>query len=242
MNISGNLNNQQVQYPLVPYEAANTNRFGQTTDNVTLQGQAPKEEINTVQGRKWFSFMSGLFRHSNTTLDVHNEIEPKATDKDLSAKDSSSAVKVNKGEMAARYTNNILLHLVGSDGPALMSIAANAGNLPHFLAPLLGPFNAINSATGIASIVADMRETAGTFHNPSATKTDKIMDASHLILGDFVSTAASLLPMVTPLTDPIAMTFFVGGQMMGMGMDIAKTAYDISRNGQQSVYQPAKQD
>ncbi|MCE1245728.1 MAG: hypothetical protein LWY06_03695 [Firmicutes bacterium] len=199
-------------------------------DNVSSFASS-ESEIKTTSDRKWYSFLTGLFKHTFGDSKAHDSLKPKPTDK--------AADGVNKGEMAARYTNNILLHLVGSDTPALMSIAANAGTLPSFLAPLLGPFNAINTATGIASIAADMRETAGTFRNPSATKMDKIMDASHLVLGDMVSTAASMLPMVTPLTSPVVMTMFVGGQLLGLGMDVAKTAYDISRNGQQSAYKAA---
>jgi hypothetical protein len=149
---------------------------------------------------------------------------------------------LNKMEMGARYTNNLALHLAFSDGPALLSIAANTTGLPPGLDGALGFFNVFNTFTGVAAIAADIRETRGTFRNPNATQLDKIMDVTHLVAGDVVSTAASLVPVIAPLTGPIAMGFFVGGQLVGVGMDLLKTGYDFKRKGQQSAAPPAPQE
>lgn len=142
---------------------------------------------------------------------------------------------VNRKEQAARYTNNLILHLGVSDTPAVLSIIANYGFLPASFNPALAVFNSLNAATGVASIVADVRETAGTLRNPKATKTDKVMDIVHLIGGDLVSTAASMLPLVSSMNTPLAQGVFIGGQLLGIGLDVAKTAYDFSRKGQQSA-------
>lgn len=142
---------------------------------------------------------------------------------------------INKMEMTARYTNNIALHLLLSDAPAVMSMVANAGVLPPTFGPVLDAFNTINVATGVVAIAADLRETRGTLLNPNATRLDKTMDVTHLVAGDVLSTVASLTPLVTPLSNPAAMAFFVGGQVVGIGMDIAKTVYDFRRKGQQSA-------
>lgn len=142
-----------------------------------------------------------------------------------------------KAEMAARYTNNVVLHLIGSDGPAALSIAANLVTLPAGLTHFLDAFNVVNTATGVLSIAADLRETHGTFQNPHATELDRRMDVAHLVAGDCLSTAASLTPLITPLAGhPAALAFFVGGQLVGIGMDVAKTVYDFKRKGQQSVH------
>ena len=61
------------------------------------------------------------------------------------------------------------------------------------------------------------------------------MDVAHLVAGDILSTVASMTPLVFPLSNPLAMGFFVGGQAVGIGLDIAKTVYDFKRKGQQSV-------
>ncbi len=146
-------------------------------------------------------------------------------------------VDLCKTEMAARYTNNVMLHLIGSDGPAALSIAANLMTLPPGVNHFLDAFNVVNTVTGVVSIAADLRETYGTFQNPHATQLDRRMDVAHLIAGDMVSTAASLTPLITPLAGhPAALAFFVGGQLLGIGMDVAKTAYDFQRKGQQSVH------
>ncbi|MHC9543071.1 MAG: hypothetical protein AB9903_26480 [Vulcanimicrobiota bacterium] len=44
-----------------------------------------------------------------------------------------------------------------------------------------------------------------------ATKMDKIMDAIHLVAGDGISTAASLVPLVAPLSGPLGMSFLSAG-------------------------------
>jgi len=144
--------------------------------------------------------------------------------------------RINKLEKAERYTNNVLVHLMGSDTPALLSIWANLGSLPGCLAPVLGAFNLLNTGTGIASIVLDTRETIATCTNKKATKLDKIMDVGHLLGGDVVSTLASMVPMVASLANPLAMGFFVGGQLLGLALDGVKTIYDVKREGQQSAH------
>ncbi|MHC9541713.1 MAG: hypothetical protein AB9903_19580 [Vulcanimicrobiota bacterium] len=141
----------------------------------------------------------------------------------------------NKFEAAERATNDILVHLVASDTPAVLSIWANLGTLPHALVPALGFFNMFNTATGVVSIGLDSREAYQTLKNPNATKMDKIMDVTHLVAGDVVSTLGSLVPLVAPLTSPVAMGVFVGGQLLGLSMDIAKSIYDAKRKGQQSA-------
>lgn len=144
-------------------------------------------------------------------------------------------VHIHRGEQAARYTNNLILHLGVSDAPAVMSIAANYGVLPPSMNGVLAVFNTLNTATGVIAIAADIRETRGTFKNPKATKLDRTMDMVHLLAGDVVSTAASMLPLVTSLQNPIAMTAFVGGQLLGVALDTSKTVYDFKRKGQQSA-------
>ncbi|MBS2034272.1 hypothetical protein JST97_04760 [bacterium] len=144
-------------------------------------------------------------------------------------------VVIHRGEQAARYTNNLVLHLGVSDAPAIMSIAANYGVLPPSMNGVLAVFNTLNTATGVIAIAADIRETRGTFKNPKATKLDRTMDMVHLLAGDVVSTAASMLPLVTSLQNPIAMTAFVGGQLLGVALDTSKTVYDFKRKGQQSA-------
>lgn len=232
MNISANYSNSQIKYAAPFY--VKTSEKKETTENSdiensgssvsTTQDNKDKTDVsgkseNSWKSSKWYSFLTGLFRHSNTDSNAHKDLKPKEHE-------GTSA-----GDKAERYANNILLHLVGNDAPSLMSIAANAGTLPPCLAPLLGPLNTVNAAAGVVSIAADLRETAQTFKNPESTKMDKLMDASHLVLGDFVSTAASVLPLITPITTPLAATMFVGGQLLGFGMDVAKTVYDIKREG-----------
>lgn len=142
---------------------------------------------------------------------------------------------LNKFEMFERYTNDFLLHLVSSDGPGMLSILLNLGlQIPQFLGDMLVVFNSLNTGTGLVSIGADTRELIGTFKNPKATKKDKIVDVAHLIGGDLVSTAASSVPLVMPLTNPLALNFFIWGQVAGVVMDLYKFKYDISRKGQQS--------
>ncbi|MFN8611952.1 MAG: hypothetical protein U0931_30685 [Vulcanimicrobiota bacterium] len=151
------------------------------------------------------------------------------------AAEPRDTVQIHRGEQAARYTNNLVLHLGVSDAPAVMSIAANYGVLPPSMNGVLAVFNTINTATGIIAIAADIRETRGTFKNPKATRLDRSMDMVHLLAGDVVSTAASMLPLVTSLQNPIAMTAFVGGQLLGVALDTSKTVYDFKRKGQQSA-------
>jgi hypothetical protein len=143
--------------------------------------------------------------------------------------------KLNRFEAAERGTNDILVHLACSDTPAVLSIWANLGNLPHCLVPALNAFNVLNTATGIASIALDSRETYKCLTSSKSTKMDKIVDVAHLIGGDLVSTAASMVPLIAPVMGPIALTFFAGGQLLGLGLDLAKTIYDAKRKGQQSV-------
>jgi hypothetical protein len=154
----------------------------------------------------------------------------------ISEGSSADPKPINHKEEAARYTNNLLLHLGVSDTPAVLSIIANYGMLPASFNPALTVFNSLNAATGVAAIAADIRETAGTLRNPNATKTDKVMDVVHLVGGDVVSTAASLLPLVASMNTPLAQGVFIGGQLLGIGLDVAKTAYDFSRKGQQSAH------
>lgn len=148
---------------------------------------------------------------------------------------SAPAQPINKAEMAERYTNNILLHLGLSDAPAVMAIAANYGSLPAALQPALHALNAVNAITSVAAVAADLRELRGTLKNSHATKLDVAMDLTHLVAGDMLSTAAGLVPVFTPLTNPWASGFFVGGQLLGMALDAVKTGYDFERKGQQSV-------
>jgi hypothetical protein len=143
--------------------------------------------------------------------------------------------RVNKVEKAARYTNDVLIHLAGSDLPALSSIAANFAHLPQWAVGALTPLNAINSATGWIAIGLDLRETIFCLRNPKASRTDKLVDVAHLILGDGISTAASMVPLVASISNPIAAGFFVGGQVLGMVLDLGKTIYDHRRQGQQSA-------
>jgi hypothetical protein len=143
--------------------------------------------------------------------------------------------KINKLEAAERATNDLLVHLACSDTPAMLSIWANLGTLPSALTGVLGVFNVFNTATGVVSIALDSRETLGTFRNPKATKLDKIVDLVHLVGGDMVSTAASMVPLVASLASPLSMGIFVGGQLLGLGLDVAKTIYDAKRKGQQSA-------
>jgi hypothetical protein len=142
---------------------------------------------------------------------------------------------INKLEKGARYLNDVAIHLIGSDLPALASIVANLVDLPRWAAPLLGWFNAINSVTGWVSIALDGRETVGCLRNPQSTRTDKLVDVVHLLAGDGISTAASMVPFFAALTNPVALGLFVGGQVLGLGLDLAKTVYDIKRQGQQSA-------
>lgn len=53
-----------------------------------------------------------------------------------------------------------------------------------------------------------------------------------------VSTAASMVPLVAPLSSPLAMGFFVGSQLLGLGMDVLECVYDIKRKNQQSAAGP----
>lgn len=144
--------------------------------------------------------------------------------------------KINKFEAAERATNDVIVHLFCSDTPAVMSMWANLGTLPLSLLPALDFFNMINTATGVLSIAMDGRETFKTVTNPKATKMDKVMDVTHLIAGDVVSTVGSMVPLVASLNSPIALGVFVGGQLLGLGMDIVKTVYDGKRKGQQSAH------
>lgn len=155
----------------------------------------------------------------------------------LKASDMASALspEFSRFEATERATNDVLVHLIASDTPGVLSIWANVGTLPHALVPALGFFNMFNTATGVVSIALDSRETYKTVNNQKATKMDKIMDVTHLIAGDIVSTAASMVPLMAPLTSPAAMTLFVGGQLLGLGMDVAKSIYDAKRKGQQSA-------
>lgn len=152
-----------------------------------------------------------------------------------SVPEPQDTVHIHRGEQAARYTNNLLLHLGVSDAPAVMSIAANYGVLPPSMNGVLAVFNTINTATGVIAIAADIRETTKTYKNPNATKLDRRMDMVHLLAGDVVSTAASMVPLFTSLQNPIAMTAFVGGQLLGVALDTTKTVYDFKRKGQQSA-------
>ena len=142
---------------------------------------------------------------------------------------------VNRVEKYSRYLNNVVVHILGGHPPAVASIAANLGKLPSWAAPMLKPLNVVNSVTGWASIVLDTRETIFCLRNPKATRKDKIMDVVHLLAADVLSTAASMVPLLMPLTNPFAAGFFVGGQVLGMALDVVKTRYDAKRNGQQSA-------
>jgi hypothetical protein len=142
---------------------------------------------------------------------------------------------LNKGEMLARYSSDFAVHLGMSDVPAALSIAANLTPLPPTFAPILQVCNAANTFTGLAAIATDLREIHGSLRNPRATNLDRVVDLGHLVLGDVVSTAASAIPLVAPLSNPWALGLFVGGQVLGIATDIAKTAYDIHRKGQQSA-------
>jgi hypothetical protein len=143
--------------------------------------------------------------------------------------------KFSQREMWARYSNNVLLHLVISDAPSALSLVANLTPLPAGFGPVLDFFNSINALTSVAAGVADLRETRATFKNPHATKLDKIMDVSHLIGSDALSAVAAMVPVFCSLNNPAAMALFVGGQVFGIAFDVVKTGYDFHRKGQQSA-------
>lgn len=142
---------------------------------------------------------------------------------------------LNKGEMVARYSNDFAVHLVASDVPGMLSIAANLAPLPRCFGPVLKVANSLNTVTGIAAIASDLRELHGSLRNPRATKLDRAMDIGHLVVGDVLSTIAGAVPLVSSLNQPLAMGCFVGGQVLGLAADLAKTVYDIQRKGQQSA-------
>ena len=151
---------------------------------------------------------------------------------------AQAQAQLDKKEMLARYSNNILLHLFLGDGPAVLAIAANFGALPNSLAPLNTAFDTLNTVTSVAAVVADIRELRGTLKNPNATKMDVAMDVGHLVLGDVLATAAGSVPLIMPFHGNLLATgFFVGGQAVGIAVDMAKTVYDFKRKGQQSAHQ-----
>jgi hypothetical protein len=143
--------------------------------------------------------------------------------------------QVDQLEKAERYVNNVVFHLLGGDLPALLSIAANLGPLPKWAKTVVPGLNALNTFTGVASVVLDARETYYCLKNSRASRTDKLMDIQHLVIGDGVATIASAVPLFFSLSNPWAMGLFVGGQVLGAASDLGKTYYDIKRQGQQSA-------
>jgi len=206
--------------------------------NFTIQSQKPIIPPIDIPGNSSASSVKAAGTEENAAQAEKASDEVVLTESSIKASDPKELVppRFNKLEAAERATNDVLVHLVASDTPAVLSIWANLGTLPHALVPALGFFNAINTATGVVSIAMDSRETFKTVRNPHATKMDKIVDVSHLVAGDVFSTIGSMVPLVAPLTTPVAMGVFVGGQLMGLGMDIFKSVYDAKRKGQQSAY------
>lgn len=151
------------------------------------------------------------------------------------------APRFSRAEMAARLSGDLLVHLALSDGPNIVGMLANVVHLPPALAPLVGLSNVANTLTGLPALVADVRELRGTLKNPLATATDRRIDWAHLLAGDLLSTVGSLTPFVFPMSHPLALGFFLGSQLVGIGADLAKTAYDWHRQGQQSAWREAQE-
>lgn len=144
--------------------------------------------------------------------------------------------RINNVERVARYGNDLLVHGLASDVPAVVSIAVTLGM--SVSQRTLDIVNAGNTATGFVAMFADAREIVGTVLNRKATRRDLAVDVGHLIFGDILSTAASTIPLWTPvsLAHPIALSVFVGGQLLGIALDGCKFAYDRKRKGQQSAF------
>lgn len=159
---------------------------------------------------------------------------PNSQVSDVDVAKLQTEAEVNKFETGARAVNDLVVHLALSQGAAVTSMVGMMMPIPGWINAVFAP---INTATGVASIVMDLREMRGTFKNPIATKMDRAVDLGHFVLGDIVSTAASMVPAVPGLiSTPVGLGFFFGGQLMGLGLDIFKTAYDFKRRGQQSAY------
>ena len=115
------------------------------------------------------------------------------------------------------------------------TITANLVKLPPSLNKYLGPSNGINVAAGVVSTAFDLYSAKKVFDNPAATHKDKVVDIVHIALSDVLATAAGSLPLFTSIHNPIAMSIYVGGQALGIGCDIYKTAYDLKSHNRQIV-------
>ena len=219
-------------------ESENENSANQIKDKVeiNLSGAAGNDFLIPK------SFLDGLKNNNTPQPDIQIEEKPEqnVVEKETPSSNSSEPKELNEKEMAARYTNDILLHLVASDVPCVLAILANVISLPSSLAAVVTMSNSLNLATTVVSAAADTRELVGSLKNPGATKMDKAVDLVHFFGCDVVGVATGIMPLVMSMANPIALGTFIGGQLLGVFMDIGKTIYDIKRKGQQSVYKPVE--
>jgi hypothetical protein len=145
-------------------------------------------------------------------------------------------IPLDRKEMALRYTNDVGVHLIANDMPALLDVAAHLVPLPPFLAPVIRIADTLNVVTDLCTFGADGREIAGTLRNKKATKLDRFMDLLHFGVGDLVPLAGTFIPFVASLTNPITLGIWLASQAAGIVMDVVKTGYDIHRKGQQSAH------
>lgn len=130
-----------------------------------------------------------------------------------------------------RLGTNATLVFLG-DVPAGLSVAVGLNMLPG-LTPLEPVINAFNALTGYIGLASDLSVARDCISNPEAKKIDQIVDAAH-IGTDLINTGASMVPLFTSLSNPIAMGVFIGGQAFGAAADVAKSVWDWKRGGTQS--------
>jgi hypothetical protein len=97
----------------------------------------------------------------------------------------------------------------------------------------MGMVNIANAASGYGGLAMDGPQAYACLKNPKASFKDKAVDVGH-VGTDVLNTFGSMVPLLMPLTGPVAWGLFVGLQCFGIGCDLYKTRRDFKVGGEQS--------
>jgi hypothetical protein len=136
-----------------------------------------------------------------------------------------------------RFANDAVLQLGLGDAPTAVAVASDLGmlKLSAQTQTALNAINGVNLAMNVVGMALDGKEMHDVFASPTSTKLDKQVEVAHMVLGDAIPTATSILPLVMSnmTANPVINAAFIGTQVLGVAADVAKFAYDVHRGGQQ---------
>lgn len=175
-----------------------------------------------------------------TTPSAAPSAQPAAKSPDtvvLNSSTTSDSASVSNGHRKwVRLANSGAIQLGLGDSPGLVAMGMQSGlfSLSPGAQTFLDGVNVANVGLNVIGTAIDIKQMRDVFKNPNATALDRKVEVAHLILGDLLPTATSVMPLLMPMTNPIVNSLFLVSQAIGIGVDAAKFGYDLHRGGQQS--------